>query len=132
MSRRSVYFEECSNEIKSAYHNYVIKNCNQTQFYAYNIGYYFARSRGMDIAEANRQGQIAAGIEVNKDFVLQITSNLLGPELTGAFRSLGGFDYVLDTPGLYKYYEGFTPTRDKFNVRRTYWTGTPKRRKNLT
>jgi hypothetical protein len=131
MSKRSENFKNADSATRQAYYNYTRKNNQQTRFYAANVGITFATSRPMDIMASNRMYQLLNLPNYEPNNVVCITSNFLGPDSTGPPRSYYGYDIVVDTPDLYNFYDGFIPVRDKFKIRKTYWTGTPRTRMNL-
>lgn len=131
MSLRSDNWHGADPAVHAFYHNFTLKNCLQTRFYNFQLGAYWATTNGMQMMAYNTQFQQFTGGSYDNNFVALQSSNFWG-------------DPTPCPPnGAYYYYFGWyawtqwnkapvvAAGHEKLKVRRTYWTGKPRRRMNI-
>lgn len=131
MSTASENYRTADRNVQQFYHNYAFQNCMQSRFYIYDCGLYAASSNAMQLMQQQSTFQNYTLGHFDKNLVEFITSDFWGPLMTTLPSSL-----YYDFAGwliwsVFRYYEPLILQRDKFKVRRTYWTGQPKQRRNL-
>lgn len=131
MSFRSSLYRSLDNKTLSCLHNYFLQNNTQAMIFDYNTGMYYARTQPQDINIYNKVYQEYFTSEYKPDNLAFATDSFTGPVVTGLPGSSYYFFAVIKPWEIYRYYSGFNPPRDKYNVRRSYWTGKPRKRLNL-
>lgn len=142
MSTYSDSWEATPPKVRDFYRNYAQRHCVQSwktvwdpiagHFWPFfGAMWVFWATRGIDIAIGNWKNQLAVSGSFNTAIVLfDLTPTLPPPPIQPAHGP--GLDG--DLPDIYATVP-LDPTnqypRAKYNVRRTYWTGKPKRRRNL-